>query len=112
MNVGVTLLKYPEPAPMTPAMSEYWQPQPKVVTPGKPCEEVSTAPSDAIVLFDGKDLSQWENSEGSPAGWTVHDGVFTVKRGAGSIYKQTPPSCAKQHDDSWNDGVHRLPQGV
>lgn len=77
--------KYPEPAPMTPEMSEYWQPQPEVVTPGRPCEEVSTAPSDAIVLFDGKDLSKWENTKGLPAEWTVHDGVVTVKQGTGAI---------------------------
>lgn len=77
--------KYPEPAPMKPEMSEYWQPQPPVVTPGRVCEEVSSAPSDAIVLFDGKDLSKWENLKGLPAEWAVHDGVVTVKRGTGSI---------------------------
>jgi hypothetical protein len=70
--------KYPERAPMTPAMTEYWQPQPPVVTP-------DPVPSDAIVLFDGKNLSQWENSKGAPAEWTVHNGVFTVKKGTGDI---------------------------
>src|ERR1700723_2635386 len=34
------------------------RPQPKKVTPGLPIPEVRP-PSDAIVLFDGKDLSQW-----------------------------------------------------
>ncbi|MDD3789614.1 MAG: DUF1080 domain-containing protein [Petrimonas sp.] len=70
---------------MTPAMTEYWQPQPPVVTPGKACTEAVAAPSDAIVLFDGKNLSQWENTKGNAAGWTVHDGVFTVKNGTGDI---------------------------
>ncbi|MGN0231142.1 MAG: DUF1080 domain-containing protein, partial [Muribaculaceae bacterium] len=46
--------KYPEPEKMSPRMSEYWTPQPKVVTPGD--IKTNTAPSDAIVLFDGKDL--------------------------------------------------------
>lgn len=77
--------EYPSRAPMTPAMSEYWTPQPPIVTPGKAPAEAIGAPSDAIILFDGKDLSQWENSKGQAAGWTVHDGVFTVKKGTGDI---------------------------
>ena len=77
--------KYPEQEPMKPAMSEYWQPQPPVTTPGKQCPEAIAAPSDAIVLFDGKDLSEWENSKGQEAGWTVENGIFTVKKGTGNI---------------------------
>ena len=77
--------KYPEPAPMRPAMTEYWQPQPKVVTPGKTHEKAIAAPSDALILFDGKDLSQWSNTKGGAAAWEVHDGVFTVKKGTGDI---------------------------
>lgn len=75
--------QYPEPEKMTPAMSEYWTPQPKVVTPGN--ITTSSAPSDAIVLFDGKNLSAWEDTKGNPANWTVHDGVFTVNKKAGDI---------------------------
>lgn len=78
--------KYPGRAPMTHEMTEYWSPQPPVVTPGKTLEKPVEAPSDAIILFDGKDLSKWENSKGETAGWTVHDGVFTVKKGTGDIY--------------------------
>ena len=37
------------------------------------------------LLFDGKDLTKWENSKEEPAEWTVHDGVFTVKKGTGDI---------------------------
>lgn len=77
--------KYPERAPMTPAMSEYWTPQPAVVTPGNTCQSLVTPPSDAIVLFDGEDLSQWENSKGGSVEWTIADGVFTVKGGTGEI---------------------------
>ena len=54
--------KYPEQERMRPGMSEYWTPQPKVVTPGD--IKTNTAPSDAIVLFDGKDLSAWEGANG------------------------------------------------
>jgi Domain of Unknown Function (DUF1080). len=77
--------EYPARAPMKPGMSEYWIPQPPIVTPGKAAVEPIKAPSDAIVLFDGKDLSKWENSKGQAAGWTVSDGVFTVKKGTGDI---------------------------
>lgn len=78
-------MQYPEQARMRPEMREYWQPQPPVVTPGNQSQNLIPAPSDAIVLFDGKDLSQWQNSKGEAAGWTVHDGVFTVKKGTGDI---------------------------
>jgi len=74
--------EYPQPEKMTPGMSEYWTPQPKIVTPGD--IKTNSAPSDAIVLFDGKDLSAWENTKGEPAQW-IHDGVFTVNKKAGDI---------------------------
>ncbi|MEN6323234.1 MAG: DUF1080 domain-containing protein [Proteiniphilum sp.] len=77
--------KSPEQVPMQPPMTETWQPKPPVVTPGKSPEKVVSAPSDAIILFDGTDLSQWSNAKGKPAAWTVHDGVFTVKKGTGHI---------------------------
>ncbi|HEX3998892.1 MAG TPA: DUF1080 domain-containing protein [Pirellulales bacterium] len=47
-------------------------PEPKVVTPG----EHGSPPSDAIVLFDGKDLSQWDGGH-----WTVKDGAVTAGGG-------------------------------
>ena len=50
-------------------------PEPKVVDPG----QNGKAPSDAIVLFDGKDLSQWEG-EGIQK-WIVKDGCFTTGAG-------------------------------
>lgn len=74
---------YPKQMPMQHEMTEYWTPQPAVVTPGDAAK--ATAPSDAIVLFDGKDLSQWETRDGKAAGWHVHDGVMTVDKGAGDI---------------------------
>ena len=55
------------------------RPAPAVVTPG-----IDTrAPSDAVVLFDGKDLSQWRSGEG-PAGWKVEQG-FAEVNGTGNI---------------------------
>ena len=76
---------YPEPEKMRPGMSEFWLPQPKVVTPGD--IKTNSAPSDAIVLFNGKDLSAWVNSSTKgPAEWTVNsDGSFTVNKKSGDI---------------------------
>ena len=66
-----------------PEDTEVWQPVPKVVTPGATC---TAAPSDAIVLFDGKNLDEWvTNKDKSPAKWIVSDGVMTVKKDAGNI---------------------------
>jgi hypothetical protein len=65
--------------------TEIWEPVPKVVTPGA---TNSAPPSDAIVLFDGKNLDQWVSSQDkSPAKWTVADGVLTVNKtkGVGNI---------------------------
>ncbi len=85
-NWGFAQDKYPEPTPMKPQMSEYWTPQPTVITPGTAtANAVMSAPSDAVVLFDGKDLSQWQNTKGEAAGWTVNKGVMTVNKKAGDI---------------------------
>jgi 3-keto-disaccharide hydrolase len=54
------------------------RPKPPVVDPGPP-------PSDAIVLFDGKDLSQWMMHDSTPAKWTVRDGYVEVAPGSGSM---------------------------
>src|SRR5437660_4436655 len=51
--------------------------EPRVIDPGPP-------PSDAIVLFDGKDLSQWKNEKGEEAKWKGEDGFVTVN-GTGRI---------------------------
>jgi hypothetical protein len=64
------------------------RPMARVVTPGTAStpEQAGKAPSDAIVLFDGKDLSKWvTEKDGAPAGWTVENGYFEVVKGSGSI---------------------------
>ncbi|MEW5900336.1 MAG: DUF1080 domain-containing protein [Acidobacteriota bacterium] len=43
------------------------------------------APSDAVVLFDGKDLSQWEDGKAGPAKWKVESGYMEVVAKTGSI---------------------------
>lgn len=84
--------------------SEVWEPVPPKVTPGN----YTSAPSDAIVLFDGTDLSAWckpqflheganvdqlgaanklmDNARTKiDADWTVKDGSFIVAPGTGAI---------------------------
>jgi Domain of Unknown Function (DUF1080) len=66
-----------------PEDTEVWEPIPKVVTPG-PIPDAP--PSDAIVLFDGKNANEWVSvQDRSPARWVVADGVLTVNKSAGDI---------------------------
>lgn len=66
-----------------PKDTEVWSPIPKVVVPQ---QNTLAAPSDAIVLFDGKNLDQWRSvKDGSEAKWLVSDGSFAVKKGTGNI---------------------------
>jgi hypothetical protein len=57
------------------------RPVPAVIQPAKPGQ----APSDATVLLNGKDLSNWEGEKGAAAQWTVESGYVMVKPDTGSI---------------------------
>jgi hypothetical protein len=67
-----------------PKLTEVWTPVPKIVTPGT---TNSDAPSDAIILFDGKNLDEWVSVKDpkNPAEWTIADGVITVNKSKGNI---------------------------
>src|SRR5271170_3351910 len=66
-----------------PQDTEVWEPVPKVVTPGA---TDAAPPSDAIVLFDGKNLDEWVSvKDKSPAKWIVADGILTVAKSTGNI---------------------------
>jgi hypothetical protein len=63
--------------------TEQWEPIPAVVSPGA---ADGAPPSDAIVLFDGRNLEQWVSTEDhSPARWKIAGGVITVEKSAGNI---------------------------
>jgi len=87
-----------------PADTEVWDPVPKIVTPGA---TDSDAPSDATVLFDGRNLDQWisTNTRG-PAGWTVADGVVTVNKPTGNIETKRTFTSFQLHLE-W-----RIPEGI
>ncbi len=63
------------------------RPQPTIVDPGtfSTQHQKDGAPSDAIVLFDGMDLSQWQTVEGQPAKWNVEKGHIEVVAKSGWI---------------------------
>jgi hypothetical protein len=65
-----------------PTVTEVWQIKAPVIAPGK---NVGEAPSDAIILFDGKDLDAWTTLDGQPAAWEVKDGVMNVVLRKGDI---------------------------
>lgn len=63
--------------------TEIYTPVPPKVTPGASFRD---APSDAIVLFNGKNLDQWVNAKDStPASWIVSDNMMTVNKNTGDI---------------------------
>ena len=65
-----------------PKDTEVWEPEPAIVTPG---QNESAPPSDAIILFDGKNLDNWVGTDGKKPEWTVADGAMTVAKKTGDI---------------------------
>jgi hypothetical protein len=66
-----------------PEDTEIWSPIPKVVTPGKTFRD---APSDAIILFDGKNLDKWVQADDkSEAKWDINGDILTVNKKYGNI---------------------------
>ncbi len=67
----------------TPESTEIWEPAPRVITAG---EKPTDAPSDATILFDGKNLSEWVSvNDGGAAKWTLKDGAVFVLPKSGDI---------------------------
>ncbi len=96
------------------------RPLPPVIDSGTPSTQDSPGrpPSDAVVLFDGKDLSKWTHKDGSAAKWKVENGYFEVVPKTGYIYTResfgdcqlhvefSEPSPAKgESQDRGNSGV-------
>ena len=94
------------------------RPAPTVVDPGSASTQEGRAPSDAVVLFDGKDLSAWSQKDGTPAKWKVRNGYFETVPKSGYIYTKktfgdcqlhvefaTPSPAVGQGQDRGNSGV-------
>ena len=75
-----------------------------VVTPGA---TFSDAPSDAIILFDGKNLDQWINTKDSlPAKWILADNVMTVNKSTGDIQTRASFTDFQLHME------YRIPENI
>ncbi|MCH1596117.1 MAG: DUF1080 domain-containing protein [Flavobacteriaceae bacterium] len=83
-NIKIRRINAPnmEQEPTTPEATELYEPVPPRVTPGVN----GSAPSDAIVLFDGTSLDAWESANGGEATWILNeDGSMTVADRTGDI---------------------------
>ena len=101
------------------AVHDMERPLPEVVKAG---EQGGEAPSDAIVLFDGKDLSQWESAkDGGPAKWNVKNGYMEVVKETGDIQSKqgfgdcqlhvewaVPADGKHEGQDMGNSGVYLM----
>jgi len=68
--------------------------QPATVVPGAAC---GPPPSDAVVLFDGKDTAQWAYRDGRAAQWPVVDRALVSKSGTGNLYTKRKFGSAQLH---------------
>jgi len=102
--------------PTKPEATEIWKPKPKVVIP----DNNYAPPSDAIILFDGKNLDKWITAKDSTAAkWTINkDGSMTVKNGTGDIQTKQNFGNIQLHVE-WRSpvpvhgkGQHRANSGV
>src|SRR6187397_1979952 len=77
-----TFIQLPAQQTGDPKLTEIWKPVPKIISPGATSTD---APSDAIILFNGKDASAWQNKNGTAFNWKVADNAVTVVPKAGDI---------------------------
>jgi len=116
INVAIVLAQQTQQ--WNPASTEWYSPVPPKVQPGVGARP----PSDAIVLFDGKDLSKWESAkrveEGQkpdPAPWKIVNGELYVIPGSGGIQTKEYFGDCQLHiefklplsdEEHGNSGVH------
>jgi Domain of Unknown Function (DUF1080) len=93
------------------------RPVPRVVTPGKTFSQGAPPPSDAVVLFDGSDLSKWSGTNGEPR-WKVENGYMEAVKKTGDIHTKdefgdfqlhlefaTPAAVKGDSQDRGNSGL-------
>jgi hypothetical protein len=82
-NIRIRPLAKGEGIDPAPKATEVWFPVPSKVTPGA---APGAPPSDAVILFDGKNVDAWQSANGGgPARWTVDQGDMVVAPGTGDI---------------------------
>ena len=100
-----------------PTLTEVWEPEASIIIPNSS----GGPPSDAIVLFDGSDLSAWQSRSGGAPPWEISDGVLTVlpdtgdivtKQGFGDVQLhvewRTPSIVTGGGQDRGNSGVYLM----
>ncbi|MEP6725626.1 MAG: DUF1080 domain-containing protein [Bacteroidota bacterium] len=88
-----------------PEETEYYTPVPKIITPGA---NFAAPPSDAIILFDGKNLDEWialKDSTGARK-WIVADNVITVDKTAGDLQTKRKFMDYQMHIE------YRIPENI
>lgn len=79
------------------------RPLPTVVTPAAPsAAEFAAPPSDAIVLFDGSDLSAWETQGEDTPLWPVVDGVL-MTNASGDVAAEGAKFAGIRTKESYGD---------
>lgn len=78
---------------LKPEDTEVWKPVPVIVTPGNGTQP----PSDAVVLFNGRDMSEWDIPAGTE--WVVKDGIVTIKPSKAQQLKPVVINSKKQFGD-------------
>jgi hypothetical protein len=88
---------------ITGAIASAWSCTDKKILPVKESETMQTpqAPKDAIVLFNGKDLSAWQARKGGDAKWKIKDGYMEVTPGTGDIYTKEVFGDCQLHVEFW-----------
>lgn len=87
-----------------PKATEQWEPVPRSVNPGA---NAGAPPSDAIVLFDGRNLDEWiSTNDRTAARWKVHDGIVTVDKATGNIETRRQFHSYQLHLE------YRIPQDI
>lgn len=103
-----------------PELTEFWEPVPKIITPG----DGTAPPSDAIILFDGSDFTEWQSAkDGGKVKWGLADKAMTVEKGTGGIKTnkafgdiqlhiewRTPAEVVGESQGRGNSGIYFMEQ--
>lgn len=82
-NIRIRPLTADDDMPPPPRSTEVWFPVPRRVVPGT---TAGAPPSDAIVLFDGRNLDAWKSASGdAPARWRISGNELVIAPGTGDI---------------------------
>jgi hypothetical protein len=99
-NIKVRPLTKDDDLPPEPRLTEVWFPVPAKVKPGA---TPGAAPSDAILLFDGKSLDGWKSARtGAAAEWKIDNGEMVVGPGTGDIQTKEVFGDVQLHVE-WRD---------